>query len=271
MFSTSTLPDADKRVYLSGRDLHTVNADVFSYPDINYLELSPTREACLDFKLGQLPRAIGRLTSLRFLILDTNDLDSLPEEISHLRYLQVLVVSNNRLNSIPETLGHIQSLESIHLANNRIKEFPLSFFHLINLSFLDLSSNKLKQIPDQIAHLSQLRTLLLYDNRLTSLPESIGILKMLTTLWLGKNRLKLLPRSLTKLRYLDWKNNYTSTVLDENPLVSPPIEVCRKGFIAIEKWYRLNSSTLMLNLEGVQTEEVESNRFTLRRDTPYFA
>ncbi|CAF3330703.1 unnamed protein product [Rotaria socialis] len=240
-----------RRIYCSGRDLHTINSDVFAYPDISYLELSPTREASLDFKLNELPRSIGRLAELRFLILDTNALRKLPNELCQLRELLVLVLSNNNLDALPDTIGYMEQLESIHLANNRLRKLPESFFHLKNLTFLDLSSNKLGQLSDSISELTELRSLLLFDNRLRRLPDSIGMLKCLTTLWLGRNRLRTIPRTLTTLRQLDWRKNYLSTILDENPLINPPLSVCRLGFAAIDKWHQQNVNVGLLNLDDV--------------------
>ncbi|UJR36117.1 hypothetical protein I4U23_028852 [Adineta vaga] len=279
--SESTKSKMDgRRIYCSGRDLHTISADVFAYPDISYLELSPTREACLNFKLNELPTAIGRLTELRILILDTNNLHTLPNELCNLCELLILVLSNNSLSNLPNAIGNLEQLESIHLANNRLRDLPSSFFHLKNLTFLDLTSNKLRQIPDGIGQLTQLQSLLLYDNRLRLIPDSIGMLKNLTTLWLGRNRLRTLPRTLTQLKQLDWRHNYLSTMLDDNPLVNPPISICRLGFSAIDRWHQKNSSVGTLNLDDVQQNNDEessigggetTSRFSVRISTEFYA
>ena len=243
------------------------------------MELSPTREASLDFTLGELPPAIGRLTELRFLILDTNHLRTLPNELCNLRELLVLVISNNSLTALPDAIGHLEQLESVHLANNQLRDLPISFFNLRNLTFLDLTSNKLRQLSDGIGQLTELQTLLLYDNRLRTIPDSIIKLKFLTTLWLGRNRLRTLPRGLTQLKQLDWKNNYLSTILDENPLVHPPLSVCRVGFNAIDRWHQQHNSTVgFLNLDGVQqgndgqssTGDGTASRYPLRRSPHFF-
>lgn len=286
-----------RRIYCSGRDLHTISAvsrrfsienekncfvfssqDVFQYPDISYLELSPTREASLDFKLAELPRAIGRLTELRFLILDTNHLHTLPNEIGHLRKLSVLVVSNNSLNTLPETMGNMESLESLHVTNNRLRELPNSFLQLRNLTFLDLSSNRLRQLPDGIGQMVQLRSLLLFENRLRTIPESLVNLKNLKTLWLGHNRLREIPRRLTQLKQLDWRRNYLSSILDGNPLVNPPIAVCRLGFSAIDQWFEKCEKVENLDLNDLQEcfdgrssfDDDTTSRYNTTRRTPHF-
>ncbi|CAF1470007.1 unnamed protein product [Adineta steineri] len=277
--SCSTESEMDgRRIYCSGRDLHTISSDIFAYPDITYLELSPTREACLNFKLNELPNTIGRLTELHILILDTNNLHKLPNELCNLRQLLILVLSNNSLSALPDNIGNMEQLESIHLANNRIRDLPVSLFQLKNLTFLDLTSNKLRQLSDGIGQLTQLQTLLLYDNRLHFIPESINQLKNLTTLWLGHNRLRTLPRGLTQLKQLDWKHNYLSTMLDENPLVNPPISICRLGFKAMDKWHEKNPSVNSLDLDGVQQKTARqssvgdegTNKFSVRISTQFY-
>jgi hypothetical protein len=103
-------------------------------------------------------------------------------------------------------------------------------------------------------------------------------LKSLTTLWLGRNRLRTLPRSLTQLKQLDWKHNYLSTILDENPLVSPPLSVCQLGFTAIDNWHQQNSSMGFLNLDGFQQNndgqgsigDGTTKRHPLRRSPHFF-
>jgi hypothetical protein len=110
------------------------------------------------------------------------------------------------------------------------------------------------------------------------------MLKNLTTLWLGRNRLRTLPRTLTQLKQLDWKHNYLSTILDENPLLNPPLSICRLGFTKIDKWHKKNSSVGFLDLDGVQqskdaqqnndapssTGDGAANRFTVRISTEFY-
>ncbi len=209
--------------------------------------------------------------------MDSNNLRTLPNELCQLRELLVLVLSNNSLTALPDDIGNMEQLESIHSANNHLRDLPSSFFHLKNLTFLDLSSNKLRQLSDGIGQLTQLNSLLLYDNRLRLIPDSISMLKHLTTLWLGRNRLRTLPRGLTQLKQLDWKHNYLSTILDENPLLNPPLSVCQLGFTAIDNWHQQNSSVGCLNLGGVQqcndgqSSIVDgTSRLPLRRSPHFF-
>jgi len=74
------------------------------------------------------------------------------------------------------------------------------------------------------------------------------------------------------LKQLDWKHNYLSTILDENPLVSPPLSVCVLGFRAMEKWYQENATSVgSINLDDAQSsiDGNSTSRFSLRR-SPHF-
>jgi len=83
------------------------------------LDLSPTREACIDFHLNGVPADISNLVNLRVLMLDTNQLSELPREISQLQQLERLSISNNHLRSLPDSISSLQHLSALHAANNR--------------------------------------------------------------------------------------------------------------------------------------------------------
>ena len=63
-----------KKLKVRGRDLLHLSNAVFNLLELEVLDLSPEREACLDYKLTSVPPDIGRLVNLTTLMLDTNDL-----------------------------------------------------------------------------------------------------------------------------------------------------------------------------------------------------
>lgn len=228
-----------KKLKIKGKELERVPREVFNMDELEILDLSPERPACLFFRLPKLPAAIGKLRNLRILILDTNELQTLPPQICHLEHLQQLLLSNNFLKNLPDGFNNLRSLEGLHLANNRFTEFPEDICLLQKLKFLDFSSNRLQELPRNICKLRRLETLLLLYNELTELPDSIGKLSKVRTLWLGCNNLTSLPRSFAKLSNLDWDGtgSYVSAMLDGNPLQSgPPVDVYRAGMKAISNW-----------------------------------
>jgi len=121
---------------------------------------------------------------------------------------------------------------------NRFDVFPRVLSELQLLRFLDLSDNMLTELPDSIARLQRLECLLLVFNRLEHLPDSLCSMINLHLLWLGSNRLRRLPIDFGQLRNLDWGFRHTSSsVIDGNPLVEPPIEVCKQGVDAISTYF----------------------------------
>lgn len=83
------------------------------------LDLSPEREACINYRIGRIPPGIGNLTGLRVLMLDTNELDVLPSEICLLTLLEKVTLSNNYLRKLPDGFNQLQRLDTLYLANNR--------------------------------------------------------------------------------------------------------------------------------------------------------
>ncbi|CAL1543206.1 unnamed protein product [Lymnaea stagnalis] len=225
-----------KKLKMQGRDLVNLPKAVFKIMELEVLDLSPEREACLDYKLQILPAEIGKLLNLTTLILDTNELVEVPVEITLLTNLERLALSNNHLTELPNGIKRLKKLTSLHMANNKFQIFPMELCEITALVFLDASDNMIKLLPKKISKLKNLETLLLFINQLTKLPDTIVQMTELRCLWLGNNQIKALPKGFGYLTKLDWKDRYTSSTLDGNPLVNPPFEICRQGPEAIEKY-----------------------------------
>lgn len=236
--TTDPLYYGQRKLKLRGRDLQAIPHVLFTMMDLEVLDLSPERESCLDFRLPLVPPSIGRLINLKVLMLDTNELHSLPKEISLLQSLERVSLSNNVLTSLPHGMGRLPYLRSLHMSNNIFEAFPLEICELRSLQFLDLSDNLLVSIPEEIANLKSLSSLLLNYNKLIHLPDALCELVDLECLWLGNNRLRELPPGFGRLVRLDWGYRYTSSVLECNPLVHPPLEICRQGPKTINEYFK---------------------------------
>lgn len=92
--------------------------------------------------LTSLPPEIGRLTDLRQLILDKNELGTLPDEIGNLSHLNKLSVVINRLTSIPKTIGNLQSLTRLSLSFNHLTTLPAEICKLQNLEHIEIFENR---------------------------------------------------------------------------------------------------------------------------------
>ena len=226
------------KLKMRGKDLSHIPREVYFLTELEVLDMSPEREACLYYKLTGVSPYIGQLINLRVLMLDTNEMIELPDEICLLSNLERLSLSNNHFAELPRNFGHLKNLTSLHLSNNEVKLFPSQICELEGLTFLDLCNNYISRLPPQIRNMRNLETLIVFHNNLATIPEEIGDVKKLRTLWIGDNNIKSLPRSIVKLSYLDWGKTYTvSSVVDGNPLITPPVDVCKQGVMAIASFF----------------------------------
>lgn len=212
--------------------------EIFGLFELEILDLSTERTSGLDFRIERLPREICYLYRLRVLNLDVNALNFLPNEISELKHLECLTVSCNKLQTLPASYRKLTRLESLHLASNNFQAFPLVICQFESLKFLDLSCNQIDLIPPTLSKCKYLRTLMLYNNKISEWPDALCDLVELRTLWLGKNELKRLPGRFGQLKHLDWSMYPLSSNIDENPLMSPPLNVCKMGIQAIRDYLK---------------------------------
>ena len=227
-----------KKLKIRGKDLGNLPLEIFLIDELEVLDLSPEREACLYYKLTEVPPGIGKLLNLRVLMLDTNEIHEIPQEICLLTSLERLSLSNNHLTSLPDSFKSLKNLRSLHITNNRVEAFPMPVTELRNLQFLDMSDNRLVELPEAIENLEKLHSLLFFINKLSRLPDAICKMVHLRCLWLGDNNLRRLPRKFGNLRNLDWGFRHTqSTVIDGNPMTHPPIDVCKRGVGAIRRYF----------------------------------
>ncbi len=143
---------------------------------------------------GELPSAIGDLTSLEQLFLENNSLSgAIPSEIGNMTSLKWLILKNNSLSgAIPTEIGNLTNLDQLHLENNSLSgEIPTEIENLTSLDQLGLGSNLLSgSIPSEIGNMTNLRFLLLRGNQLTgSIPTEIGNLTRLEQLYFSGNSL----------------------------------------------------------------------------------
>lgn len=249
-----------KKLKLQGRDLLHLPKAVFKLMDLEVLDLSPEREACLDYKLTMVPSDIGKLLNLSTLMLDTNDLLQVPAEITLLTNLERLALSNNHLSELPSGFPRLKNLHSLHLANNKFEIFPEEICDITSLVFLDFCDNLIKALPKKISNLTKLETLLLFINRLNKLPDTIVKMVELRILWLGNNNIRVLPKGFGYLTKLDWRDRYTSSTLDGNPLISPPLEICRMGPEAIERFQGVGPNIDAKKQAEKEAEAAENNK-----------
>lgn len=232
-----------KRLKLRGKDLQILPKELFELDELDVLDLSPEREACMEFRLHRIPQDVGRMCNLKVLIADLSGIRNVPEELAGCVNLQKLSLSNNRISHLPENFSQLQNLTTLHLANNWIKTFPEMICNIVSLEFLDLSDNLIESLPPRIGQLQNLISFIICRNKIKMIPNDIAQLTKVRTFWIGDNMVENLPKEITCLKTLDWGGSHTpSSAVDGNPLEHPPAAICKQGVEAMAAYFAQISS-----------------------------
>ncbi|KAM4742149.1 DISP complex protein LRCH3 isoform 1-T1 [Anableps anableps] len=210
-------------------------------------------------KLKEFPRSAANhdLTDTVRADLSRNRLSELPLEVSHFVSLEYLNLYQNCLRSLPDGLVNLQALTHLNLSRNQLSVLPAVVCSL-PLKVLIASNNKLVSLPEELGQLRQLTELDVSCNEIRTLPAQVGQLEALRDLNIRRNHLVRLPSELAELPLvrLDFSCNKVTSipvcyrglsqlqaiVLDNNPLQSPPAQICIKGKVHIFKYLNLEAS-----------------------------
>ncbi|KAL6890310.1 hypothetical protein ACP4OV_009073 [Aristida adscensionis] len=148
---------------------------------------------------GQVPDAVGHMTSLQALDLSFNqNMSMITTSLKKLCNLSVLDLSwchlNENMMELIERMPHCPSnkLQELRMGYNSITgNMPSQMADLTSLVVLDISENSLTgAIPPEVGQLSNLSTLDLSRNNLSGyVPSEIGMLANLVSLDPGSNKL----------------------------------------------------------------------------------
>ncbi|XP_067411169.1 LOW QUALITY PROTEIN: leucine-rich repeat and calponin homology domain-containing protein 4 [Emydura macquarii macquarii] len=197
-------------------------------------DLSDTTQADLSRnRFAEVPEDACQLVALEGLSLYHNCLRSIPPAIANLQALTYLNLSRNQLTSLPACLCRLP-LKVLIASNNKLGALPEETGSLGNLRQLDVSCNELQALPASVGQLLSLRDLNVRRNQLSTLPEELSELP-LVRLDFSCNRVTRIPVCYRRLRHLQ------TVLLDNNPLQSPPAQICLKGKIHIFKYLNVEA------------------------------
>ncbi|XP_070761790.1 DISP complex protein LRCH3 [Enoplosus armatus] len=185
-------------------------------------------------RLSELPLEVCLFVSLESLNLYQNCLRSLPDSLLNLQALTYLNLSRNQLSVLPVVVCSLP-LKVLIACNNKLVSLPEELGQLRHLTELDVSCNEIQTLPSQVGQLEALRDLNIRRNHLVRLPPELADLP-LVRLDFSCNKVTSIPvcyRQLTQLQTI---------VLDNNPLQTPPAQICIKGKIHIFKYLNLEAS-----------------------------
>ncbi|XP_054884694.1 DISP complex protein LRCH3 isoform X4 [Poeciliopsis prolifica] len=185
-------------------------------------------------RLSELPLEVCLFVSLEYLNLYQNCLRSLPDGLVNLQALTHLNLSRNQLSVLPAVVCSLP-LKVLIASNNKLVSLPEELGQLRHLTELDVSCNEIRTLPSQVGQLEALRDLNIRRNHLVRLPSELAELP-LVRLDFSCNKVISIPvcyRGLTQLQAI---------ILDNNPLQSPPAQICIKGKVHIFKFLNLEAS-----------------------------
>ena len=154
---------------------------------------------------GQIPAALGDLSSLEVLLLLDNGLTGpIPPALGNLSNARILFLYQNQLTGqMPPSLGNLSNLEGFSVRDNLLSgEIPSWLGNLAELELLRLDGNQFTgRIPVALSRLSNLTLLVLAGNQLTGpIPSWLGDMGSLEQLLLSDNLLTgEIPGTLTNL------------------------------------------------------------------------
>ncbi|KAM3601144.1 uncharacterized protein V6R79_008385 [Siganus canaliculatus] len=211
---------------LSGRKLR-------EYPGMSY-DLTDTTQADLSKnRLTEIPPEVCLFAPLESLNLYHNCIKCIPEAIINLQMLTYLDISRNLLSVLPKYLFNLP-LKVLLVSNNKLVSIPEEIGKAKELMELDVSCNEIQVLPAQVGRLQALRELNIRKNCLHMLPEELADLPLIR-LDFSCNKITEIPAAYRKLRQLQ------HIILDNNPMQSPPAQICLKGKVHIFKYLNIQA------------------------------
>ncbi|KAK8555770.1 hypothetical protein V6N13_069851 [Hibiscus sabdariffa] len=151
--------------------------------------------------IERLPINLGKLQSLKIMILDGNQITSLPDEYllhGNVCKLHGVCVFQWLLTPVFCPVGQLVRLEKLSISGNMLMSLPKTIGSLRNLSLLIVSNNKLKYLPESVGSCFSLKELQANDNLIEELPVSVCNLVHLKSLCLNNNKVSQIPPNLLK-------------------------------------------------------------------------
>ncbi|KTG33336.1 hypothetical protein cypCar_00015287 [Cyprinus carpio] len=167
-----------------------------------------------------LERALEDAASSGFLNLSTRKLKEFPRTASNYDLTDTVEadLSKNRLIDIPSEVCHLVSLETLNLYHNCIKSIPDTTISLQSLTYLNISC---------VVYDGQFSFVTIYKVDVADLP--------LVKFDFSCNKVSTIPVCYRKMTQLQ------SLQLENNPLQSPPAQICMKGKIHVFKYLAMEA------------------------------
>ena len=144
---------------LSGNQLSSLPDDL---PRLHKLRII----FCSDNLFTELPAVLGHCKNLTMVGFKANQISRVPAEAlaSTLRWL---ILTDNRIQSLPNSIGQCKQMQKLMLAGNELNDLPVDLANCANLELLRLSANQFSTLPPWLLTMPRLAWLALAGNPLT--------------------------------------------------------------------------------------------------------
>ena len=163
--------------------------------------------------LTKIPESISGLTHLKNVRLSYNAINDAHSysNLSKLSKLKFLWLDNNNIEVLPKNIGELSQITELYLGDNTIKTLPKEIVGCKKLRILYLGNNQFDDLPDEILTM-KLYMLVLYGNQIKYIPKSYKKLKnplsilILDKNYLDKKQQKIAKKYFTGFFMLSFKN-----------------------------------------------------------------
>ena len=215
-----TIPDDVKNLE-NVTSLVLVDGDLEGFPSavcqLNKLTQLSLRE---NEKIKEIPPGVcGKMKRLTALSMDRCGLTCLPEDLDQMVNLEALSLSENCLSHLCDGLKKMTKLAHVWLDGNPFEcledEFP--FHNLVHIENLGLANTNMKTLPGGIGQMVKVKHIWLQGNKLECLPKEFCNLPSDAAVFLSSD---------------------AAVFLSDNPLSSPPLDVCESGMSSIKSYFQ---------------------------------
>ena len=206
-----------------------------------------------------IPEGIKDLENVTRLWLVVGDLEGFPSAVCQLNKLTDLNLSwNQKIKEIPPgACGKMKRLRRLYMSGCGLTCLPEDLDQMVNLETLDLRGNSLSHLGNNLKNMTKLTYVLLAENPFESLEEEFPFdtLVNIECLYLGRTNMKTLPGGIgqmVKIKEISLYGNQLECLpkefcnlpsdaqvyLFDNPLSSPPLDVCESGMPSIKSYFQ---------------------------------
>ena len=158
-------------------------------------------------QFNKLPEDLGKMVSLKVLVLGGTAIKELPSSVQFLTGLTSLVLTDcKNFVRLPSTICSLKSLHKINLSGcSKFDKLPNGLGNITSLKDLNLSGTAIKELPSSVEFLIGLKALILEDcKNFVPLPRTIFSLESLELLYLSRCPKFVNLENFGNLKHLTW-------------------------------------------------------------------